>query len=152
MTPALRRLGRLRDAAYADSWRAFLSLAAERMGVVFPEEGREDGAEVDDSAAGDVDDEDQAILGALPRALQPQARALAALHVLRCVVGVLVESAVLRDRAAWVAEELRLEGGCGGPDEPMKVALVNLFDQATGSGRNVAIVLAPVLPLSPRNE
>jgi hypothetical protein len=135
MTPALRRLGRLRDAAYADSWGAFLALAAERMGVVFPEERVED-----DSAAGDddADDEDQAILGALPHALRPQARALAALHVLRCVVGVLVESAVLRDRAAWISEELGLEDGCGGPDGPMKVALVNLFDQATGSGRNCA--------------
>ncbi|KAF8195513.1 methyltransferase domain-containing protein [Pholiota molesta] len=98
MTPALRRLGRLRDAAYADSWGAFLALAAERMGVVFPEER----GKTTPLLGMTTDDEDQAILGALPHALRPQARALAALHVLRCVVGVLVESAVLRDRAAWI--------------------------------------------------
>lgn len=32
-------------------------------------------------------------------------------------------------------------------DTDMDVQLVNLFDQASGSGRNVAIVVAPKLPI-----
>lgn len=42
------------------------------------------------------------------------------------------------DRYWWIRETLAREGagGCG-------VELVNLFDQATGSGRNLAIVVAP---------
>lgn len=61
---------------------------------------------------------------------------LAVLHALRCVLGPLVESLILRDRAAWVRETL---AGAAG----MRVELVNLFDQASGSARNVAIVVAP---------
>ncbi len=220
-TPALTRLGRLRDAAY-DTWDGFLAIAAARMGVRFPggedgnkseeeeeeksrpvfiwdipgcaadkstdanskadAEAREDDAtrtpDVNDNAD-DVEEEedplDTALLGALPPHLRARARELAALHVIRCLVGALVEDAVLRDRAAWVRGALGLppsdddddddeddndgegndddvgggrdgEGveGKAGREKKLRVRLVNLFDQATGSGRNVALVIAPV--------
>ncbi|TFK48632.1 hypothetical protein OE88DRAFT_1614951, partial [Heliocybe sulcata] len=62
-------------------------------------------------------------------------RRLEVVYVMRCLLGPVVESLVLLDRMVWVQEGL---GGGG-----MEVGLVNLFDQGTGSGRNVAIVIAP---------
>ena len=56
------------------------------------------------------------------------------LHTLRCLLGQLVESMILLDRLLFLQEQLNNE---------MEVELVNLFDQATGSGRNVAIVVKP---------
>ncbi|RPD54680.1 hypothetical protein L227DRAFT_482771, partial [Lentinus tigrinus ALCF2SS1-6] len=56
-------------------------------------------------------------------------------HTLRCIAGPAVESLILLDRLAWMQEELQ--------GLPYKVELVNLFDQASGSGRNVAIVIRP---------
>jgi len=46
-----------------------------------------------------------------------------------------IETLILLDRQQWLKEEL--EG------MKMDVQLVNLFDQASGSGRNVAIVITP---------
>ncbi|TBU45842.1 methyltransferase domain-containing protein [Dichomitus squalens] len=57
------------------------------------------------------------------------------MHMLRCIVGPVVEAYILLDRFAWISEELK--------GTPMAVELVNLFDQASGSGRNVAIVIHP---------
>ncbi|CAA7261448.1 unnamed protein product [Cyclocybe aegerita] len=71
---------------------------------------------------------------------------------------VLVESVILRDRVRWVGEEHELDPdteGDGGEavergeaetkDRPrVRVELVNPFDQATGSGRNVTMVVAGV--------
>ncbi|KAI0088562.1 methyltransferase domain-containing protein [Irpex rosettiformis] len=53
----------------------------------------------------------------------------------RCVLGPVVESFILLDRKLWLRNELVSTG--------QGVRLVNLFDQATGSARNVAIVVAP---------
>ncbi|KAI0770455.1 methyltransferase domain-containing protein [Fomes fomentarius] len=64
-------------------------------------------------------------------------RRIEVFHTLRCILGPVVESLILLDRLAWVQEELQ--------GLPFVVELVNLFDQATGSGRNVAIVIRPVL-------
>jgi len=48
---------------------------------------------------------------------------------------------ILLDRLLWIREELAdMTGGVG---SEMDVQLVNLFDQATGSGRNVGIVVKP---------
>ncbi|TFK40707.1 methyltransferase domain-containing protein [Crucibulum laeve] len=66
-------------------------------------------------------------------------RRLEVLHTLRCLLGPAVESLILLDRVRWLREELGL-------DRKLTVDLVNLFDQATGSGRNVGIVIAPMLP------
>ncbi|KZT20016.1 hypothetical protein NEOLEDRAFT_1151649 [Neolentinus lepideus HHB14362 ss-1] len=61
-------------------------------------------------------------------------RRLEILYMMRCLLGPVVESVILLDRLLWMEEQLD-----GGAD----VRLVNLFDQAMGSGRNVAIVIAP---------
>jgi len=71
-------------------------------------------------------------------------RRLEVLHVLRCLLGPVVESLIVLDRLAWVREALsEMSGGTH-----MQVEAVNLFDQATGSGRNIAIVIAPAPPTS----
>ncbi|KAF5315094.1 hypothetical protein D9619_007015 [Psilocybe cf. subviscida] len=133
-TPALRRLGRLRDSAYTADWESFLREAGARMGIVF--EGRvEDRNEIEER-----------------KVLETQ---LETLHVLRCIVGPAIESAILRDRQEWLREALTScphqdrstgEVGVHEEQETFKVELVNLFDQETGSGRNVAIVILPHIP------
>lgn len=106
-TPENRRLGKLPDAAYAD-WDTFLARAGEKVGLRW-------GA------------------GACMLSREMESR-VAVLHVLRCLLGPVVESLILLDREAWVREAL---GG------EMGVELVNLFDQGTGSGRNVGLVIFP---------
>ncbi|KAJ7505565.1 methyltransferase domain-containing protein [Mycena galericulata] len=122
--PVMRRLGRLNNTVYVD-WRTFAGVAGERLGVDFG-----------------ADDE----LDAGERALGSE---LEVLHVLRCIVGTLVESVIIMDRAEWVREQLELDEdrrGAGTGVREMRVEVVNLFDQATGSGRNVALVVAPLQP------
>ncbi|KAG5639422.1 hypothetical protein H0H81_002290 [Sphagnurus paluster] len=121
-TPALRRLGRLPDAAYAD-WPTFLARARERLGVDFPHDPcqRE------------------------PPFPELQER-LSALHVRRCLLGPVVESYIVLDRVQWIKEELQARRQKYGEDDFLAactIEAVNLFDQATGSGRNIALVLAP---------
>jgi hypothetical protein len=65
-------------------------------------------------------------------------RRIQVLHTMRCLLGSAVESTILKDRVEWVKDVLSGSG--------LQVQLVNLFDQSTGSGRNVAIVIAPQLP------
>lgn len=123
-TPENRRLGKLPDAAYED-WKTFLESATSKIGV-----------QLDHFAA------------QLPVYVYNESRrkqlesALSVLHVLRCIMGPLIETLILLDRYEWIREEL---GESDGPQESntMDVNLVNLFDQATGSGRNVAIVIKP---------
>lgn len=75
-----RRLGKLNDAAY-DDWDTFLTRATERLGV--------------DLRGGD----------GLER--QPEMeRRLQVFHVLRCVLGPVIETMILLDRAQWLREEL----------------------------------------------
>ncbi|KAF5382542.1 hypothetical protein D9615_002826 [Tricholomella constricta] len=112
-TPTMRRLGRLHHSAY-DSWPAFLAQAGKRVGVDFL------------SASDHPPDPDL------------QAR-LESLHVLRCLLGPAVESYIVLDRVAWIREELAMSKALEG----YSIDAVNLFDQATGSGRNIALILAP---------
>lgn len=63
---------------------------------------------------------------------------LEVLHALRCILGPLVESIILLDRLAWIREELEARKDVVG----IKADLINLFDQAIGSGRNIAILVA----------
>jgi len=79
--PAMRRLGRLNNAVY-DDWRTFAGVAGERLGVDF-------GA--DELDAGE-------------RALGSE---LEVLHVLRCIVGPLVESVIIMDREEWCGSSWR---------------------------------------------
>lgn len=118
--PAMRRLGRLNNAVY-DDWRTFAGVAGTRLGV-------------------DLGADAELELDANERALSSK---LEVLHVLRCIIGPLVESVIIMDRMEWVREKLNAVGDAG----ELVVEAVNLFDQATGSGRNVALVVAP-LPTS----
>jgi hypothetical protein len=68
--------------------------------------------------------------------------ALSVLHVLRCIMGPLIETLILLDRYEWIREELN-GSGVSQESNTMDVDLINLFDQATGSGRNVAIIIQP---------
>ncbi|KAG6903286.1 hypothetical protein C0995_000181 [Termitomyces sp. Mi166 len=114
-TPTMRRLGRLPDSAYA-SWPTFLRIASQRIGV--------------DLAGPDPPPEPP------NPALQ---RRLESLHVLRCLLGPVIESYIILDRVEWLKEQVRKSEVLKG----YAVEAVNLFDQATGSGRNVALVLRP---------
>ncbi|KAF9811114.1 hypothetical protein IEO21_06663 [Rhodonia placenta] len=105
----LRRLGKLNDSVY-DNWDAFLARAGEKLGVD--------------------------LMQGHPRDREMESR-LEVMHVLRCILGPVVESFILLDRLQWLKEELQGTG--------MDVELINLFDQASGSGRNVAIAISPYL-------
>ncbi|OCH91132.1 hypothetical protein OBBRIDRAFT_550108 [Obba rivulosa] len=102
-----KRLGRLNDSAYAD-WRTFLARSASKLEINIT--GKESKDRVMESR-------------------------LEVFHVLRCLLGPVIESLMLLDRQSWLQEELQTTG--------LRSELVNLFDQSTGSGRNVAIVIMP---------
>ena len=69
-------------------------------------------------------------------------RNLEVFHVMRCLLGPLIETVILRHRVEWAKEEL----GLSVEENRFSVELVNLFDQSTGSARNVGIVIAPTIP------
>ena len=75
-----RRLGRLNDAIYAN-WSDFLTVAQQRLGITF------------DRLAPQERD----------RVLENQ---LSVFHVLRCILGPVVESFILLDRLEWLQNEL----------------------------------------------
>ncbi|KAJ7175394.1 methyltransferase domain-containing protein [Mycena filopes] len=130
--PVMRRLGRLNNTVYAD-WKTFARAAGTRIGPESPPEG--------DSEL-DLDAEETRLVSELE-----------VLHVLRCIIGTLVESLITMDREQWVQEQLELGAhdrrgtgdgdGDGDGGDVMTVEMVSLFDQATGSGRNIALVVAP---------
>ncbi|KAJ7163247.1 methyltransferase domain-containing protein [Mycena filopes] len=128
--PVMRRLGRLNNTVYAD-WKTFARAAGTRIGPGSPPEG--------DSEL-DLDAEETRLVSELE-----------VLHVLRCIIGTLVESLIIMDREQWVQEQLELGAhdgrgtgdGDGDGGDVMTVEMVSLFDQATGSGRNIALVVAP---------
>lgn len=107
-----RRLGKLPDSAYA-SFTHFLACASERLGV--PIEAPPEG-------------------DAWFRRTQSQVEVL---HVLRCIMGPSIESAIVADRVAWLREAFDQPGA---EEKKWEVELVALFDQAAGSARNFAIV------------
>ncbi|KAG6909256.1 hypothetical protein DXG01_001318 [Tephrocybe rancida] len=152
-TPAMRRLGRLNDAAY-QSWGAFLGAAEGRIGVDLssvafpplsspssaanphpfntPQLPREGPTPPEPEYPHDHSAKDDPTTSPHP-ALAPR---LASLHLLRCLLGPVL------DRVEW----LRAEIFSLAEDKALRgygVDYVNLFDQATGSGRNVAIVVLP---------
>ncbi|EKM49629.1 uncharacterized protein PHACADRAFT_106493 [Phanerochaete carnosa HHB-10118-sp] len=107
-TRELRRLGRLSDSAYR-GWEGFLTIAQEKLGVEMAGVARD---------------------GVMESRLE-------VFHLLRCVLGPVVESFILLDRKLWLQEQLASLGMC------WQVRLVNLFDQSSGSARNVGIVVVP---------
>ncbi|KAI6166671.1 methyltransferase domain-containing protein [Pisolithus thermaeus] len=135
-TPENRRLGKLNDASYAD-WSTFLVSATTKLDQLPPwilNHGNDSGREE----------------GVFER-LRMESR-LEVVHVLRCILGPLIESLILLDRYEWLRGELGAVRGKPQVTEEgreklrngeMAVEMVNLFDQATGSGRNVALVVSP---------
>ena len=127
----LRLLGRLPDSAYAE-WGTFLAAAGQKLNV--------------DLSASAIDKRDLLL-----------ERRLEVLHVLRCLIGPLIESLVILDRVQWLKEEWAIDDleasmDKGEPRDSLadaiqgsgaRVEAINLFDQATGSGRNVAITIVP---------
>lgn len=115
-----RRLGKLNDRAYQD-WPTFLDSATTKLGIALV-----------------------AITTPLPDWFTHEAArlkmesALLVLQTLRCILGLLIETLILLDRLDWIKQELAEMNDCG-----QEVEMVNLFDQATGSGRNVALVIKP---------
>ena len=127
-TRQLKRLGRLNDSAYR-SWEAFLGIAQERLELEVAE-------------------------ARLDRALESR---LEVFHFLRCALGPVVESFLLLDRKLWLQQQLNVSvprvwlhvvNADEPPSQPLEtkwqVCLVNLFDQGSGSARNVAVAVVPV--------
>lgn len=117
-----RRLGKLNDNAYQD-WPTFLERATDKLGINLA-----------------------AINASLPNWFTLEAARLKmesglfVLQTLRCILGPLIETLILFDRRDWLQQELTEMNGCG---RKVEVEIVNLFDQSTGSGRNVALVVKP---------
>lgn len=78
--PTTKRLGRLNDAAYAD-WATFAQRVQTKLGL--PDER-------------------------LVRADRALERRIAVFHVLRCIVGPVIESLLLLDRTLWAREALQV--------------------------------------------
>jgi hypothetical protein len=110
------------------NWSTFLSAASSRLHLSITEE---------------PNDQEKAQTTRPPGTTVEPSREdqspLEMLHVLRCLIGPLVESLILLDRLTWLRDALIKDSSDSGFD----VDLVNLFDQATGSGRNIAIVAVP---------
>ncbi|KAK2459662.1 hypothetical protein APHAL10511_008307 [Amanita phalloides] len=133
-SPTMRRLGRLPDSAYAN-WSAFLSAAGQKLKV--------------DMSASAKNEQDLLL-----------ERRVEVLHALRCLIGPLVETLIILDRVQWLKEEWAIDIPEASTDNnglrdsavdtipekqggSARVEAINLFDQATGSGRNVAIIVVP---------
>jgi len=119
-----RRIGRLPDGAYV-SFPHFLAVASSKLGFELPTHSSE--------GQTSIEAESSDWFGNAQRRLE-------VLHALRCVLGPAIESLIIADRVSWLFEALQ---GCDGRGPIWDVDLVNLFDQAMGSARNVAIVIRP---------
>ncbi|KAI0078227.1 hypothetical protein K474DRAFT_1771164 [Panus rudis PR-1116 ss-1] len=108
-----KRVGRMNDASYLD-WTTFLTIAVRKLGC-----------EKITMFATDFSEKEKENLTSR----------IEVFHVLRCILGPVVESRILLERKLWIGE--RLEGS------GLRVDLVNLFQQESGSGRNIALVLSP---------
>lgn len=117
-----RKLGKLNDKAYQD-WPTFLEHATRKLGI--------------DLAAIGMPLPDWFTHEAVRLKME---RALFVVQTLRCILGPLIESLILLDRRDWIKHELAEMNDRG---QEVEVEMVNLFDQATGSGRNVALVIKP---------
>ncbi|KIJ60287.1 hypothetical protein HYDPIDRAFT_99006, partial [Hydnomerulius pinastri MD-312] len=128
-TPENRRLGKINDKAYED-WPTFLERATNKMGI--------DITDIGDRLPSWFSDEE--------KRLQMESR-LWVLQTIRCILGPLIESLIVLDRYEWLRDELAgMEDGA----QKMAIEIVNLFDQATGSGRNIALVIQPLDDLGAR--
>jgi hypothetical protein len=164
------RLGRLNDETYG-SWETFVRAAGKKIGIEIlaslVDSSRDNrwgaaaaprGGDII-TAKGTIESkgvENQIVWMSQQERVQLERR-LEVLHVLRCILGPVVESWIVLDRTKWVNEELT-KLGTSDPEagnrkdfgsnkeakrwEGMRVDIINLFSQATGSGRNMGIVVS----------
>ncbi|KAL4080840.1 methyltransferase domain-containing protein [Scleroderma citrinum] len=147
-TPGNRRLGKLNNTSYVN-WATFLSCAVTKMDIDLPIlvrhhlEGEPDTEDLLPPwilyNGHDGGDREQR---STQERLETESR-LEVLHVLRCILGPLVETLILLDRYEWLRDELEAVEGESEVERKWKVDMINLFDQATGSGRNIALVVRP---------
>ncbi|KAG7094880.1 hypothetical protein E1B28_005687 [Marasmius oreades] len=135
-----QRLGKLPNSAY-ESWDLFMQHVEERL-----YSSRDTS---NSSCLGcHVSESSNLIQNKLPRshslysdASDPpnsaRARELERLHLARCSLGSVVESAILKDRQKWIEEQLAESS------VTWEISLVSLFDQKMGSARNNGIVVIP---------
>ena len=116
-----QKLGRLNSKAY-ENFESFLCCAGRKIGMDLLSSFKE-------------------IVPQDPNAVEAGriAGQIKTLHALRCLLGPPVESLIILDRYLWLTEELA-------SDSASTVDLISLFDQDTGSGRNVALVLSSFSP------
>ncbi|KAJ3720229.1 hypothetical protein DFJ43DRAFT_1096290 [Lentinula guzmanii] len=115
-------LGRFPPRAY-ESWATFVDLASSRLGIDLDIGSDEQSATTNTSSSGSVqympsqmsasdsETKSPSVCATLPPLLVPLARALSILYVLRCILGPLVESALLDDRVRWVQGQLANKDG-----------------------------------------
>ncbi|KAF8319673.1 hypothetical protein DL93DRAFT_2074627, partial [Clavulina sp. PMI_390] len=176
------RLGRLNAKAYVD-WPTFLGIALRKLSNADRSPLKAAGIDVEQvvecaRALGDNKeslqgrDEGSALAEAeVPTSMQERYEAavsippslpgrLAALHVLRSMLGPLIESLIIVDRLVFLAESLQarldeggnvLEADGGEIDWTWKVSAMNLFRLDSGSARNVVLVAERVPVSSPSN-
>lgn len=134
------KLGRLNSKAYID-WETFLQDTLIRLSL---------SASPSLSPLANLDLEGilQSYKGkeAIPTNLPAR---LACLHVLRSMVGPIIESLIIADRVLYLAESLKADStvnteGIGSEASIWRVSAVNLFELKSGSARNVALVVEPV--------
>lgn len=107
-----KKLGRLNSSAYA-SWATFLQQTSFRLGLP-------DVMDLKYPPGSERKPPDR-----LPQRL-------ACLHTMRCLLGPVIESLLIIDRVLYLADHL---------DPKWSIRAVNLFDLASGSARNVALVV-----------
>ena len=115
-----RRLGKLND-KYYENFEMFLDSAGKKMDV-------------------DLTDKLSKFLHRDPRTLENSdiARCIEVLQALRCILGPPMESLIILDRIIWLWENINNDQDVGSITH---MELINVFDQATDSGRNIAIVM-----------
>jgi hypothetical protein len=123
------RLGRLPDRVYV-SWEIFVRTACEKMGLTATDTER---LLIDNPL-----DENRSALSSETDTLSFQ---LEVLHILRALIGPVIESLIIVDRAIFLAERL----GSGNGQDGFTVRVLNIFDQlSSGSARNIALVVEPI--------
>jgi hypothetical protein len=124
------RLGRLPDRAYA-SWDVFIRTASSKMGL----SSSAMDALLSASSVSDGQSEFHPQTGSLAFQLE-------VLHILRALIGPVIESLIIVDRVSYLAEQLALSNR----SSDLTVRAVNVFDQlSSGSARNIALVIEPVV-------
>jgi hypothetical protein len=128
-----KRVGRLAGSAYQD-FPTFLGIATRKMG--FDEQGNFSSNSTIKSEEKEQDGHSSSIsLADMDKEEEELGQVLEVLYVLRCLLGPVVESIIALDRYFYLREITGVT-----TDEDAQVDLVNLFDQSTGSLRNMALV------------